>query len=61
MSLGSGVIPHFLLGNPFGPVPPNGKYYYMDDLGIRNGPFDTKEEAEEDMNTPPHEWNGYEN
>ena len=43
------ITPWWMIGNPFGPVPPEGKYYYFkDDVSPRIGPFDTKEEAQKD-------------
>lgn len=54
MSLGSGVIPAYLVGNPYGPLPKylGGGYWYLRDpsakpktKGNRVGPFDTREAA----------------
>lgn len=42
------ITPWWMIGNPYGPVPPDGKYYYFDENDKRIGPFDTKEEAQKD-------------
>lgn len=44
------VIPAWALGNPYGPVPSDGKYYYfIDEKQPRIGPFDSLEEAKKAM------------
>lgn len=41
------ITPWWMIGNPYGPVPPDGKYYYFDENDKRIGPFDTKESAQD--------------
>lgn len=62
MSLGSGLTPAYLLGNPYGPLPDylGGGYYYLRNpkakpktKGNRVGPFDTREAAAAAMKADP--------